>query len=174
MGIASLVRLAPGAHEHAAAIDAWLADGIGDGQRRCYRVTTRKADLMIIDYQHDPAALFAMESSLSAQPFADFIEPVYGYFSVVEASLYEATAMAHGKLSPGKVSHQGKDGFDAAFATELGRQREHLEQRVFRDMPDSHVCFYPMSKRRGEQVNWYDTPLQRTPALDARPRPPGA
>ena len=156
-----LFHVAPDADR--AAIAADLAGSIADGQRGVFQVVTAKADLMVIDYAKDPADLFAIENTLPGRP--GDVEPVYGYFSVAEASLYEATGMAHGNLARQGL-HPGKPGFDEAFPAELEKQKEHLVSRVWRDMPENpYCCFYPMSKRRGEQVNWYDMSLDERRAL---------
>ena len=45
-------------------------------------------------------------------------------------------------------------------------QRQRLESRVRPVLSGAAwCCFYPMSKRRGEQVNWYDLPLDERRAL---------
>ena len=151
-----LFSVAPDADK--AAIAADLAGTVPEGERAVYQVVTHKADLMVIDYAKDPAHLFELEHTVPGA--AGDLEPVYGYFSVTEASLYEATAIAHGMLAR-KGLTPGKDGFEDAFAAELEVQKDHLQQRVWRSIPDQpYVCFYPMSKRRGESINWYDTSLE--------------
>src|SRR5439155_1512098 len=40
-----------------------------------------------------------------------------------------------------------------------GEMRQLAAPRLFPKIPPRrYLCFYPMSKRRGEQVNWYDLP----------------
>ena len=130
------------------------------GDSSVYTIVGQKAELMWIHYRRTPSELASLERSLRACAIFDFLVPAYSYLSVIEASLYEATAIAHGMLARQGLS-PGKEGFEAAFAEELERQREHLHQRVFRTIPEqTHVCIYPMNKRRGEQVNWYDLPLE--------------
>jgi chlorite dismutase len=150
-----LFSIAPDADR--AAISRDLTGSVPDGHRAVYQVVTHKADVMVIDYAKDPAALFALVEQLPGE--VGDVELVFGYFSVTEASLYEATATAHGMLARRGLT-PGKEGFDEAFAIELEQQKDHLQQRVWRSLPNQpYVCFYPMSKRRGEHVNWYDTSL---------------
>jgi len=41
-----------------------------------------------------------------------------------------------------------------------------MNERLFRDVPPHrYICFYPMNKRRGEQVNWYSLPLAERRAM---------
>ena len=140
-----------------------VAEDAGDSAG--YAIIGHKAELLWIHYRRSPGELAAVERSLRDCGAFDYLEPSFSYLSVIEASLYEATAIAHGMLARQGLS-PGKDGFDQAFADELERQREHLHQRVYRRVPDqSHVCIYPMSKRRGEHVNWYDMSLEERRGL---------
>jgi len=146
-----------------------LADQLGDwlvslseteGDSACYRVIGQKADLMLLHYAVNPAELADTEQALRRLGIFAYLTPSSSFLSVIEASLYEATAIAHGMLARRGLT-PGTDGFDAAFADELGKQREALHERVFRDIPHQRFCcFYPMSKRRGERWNWYDMPLE--------------
>src|SRR5207247_5793788 len=50
--------------------------------------------------------------------------------------------------------------FDAAMKTFAERMAHYREERVYPTLPDwPVVCFYNMSKRRGEQRNWYALPF---------------
>jgi chlorite dismutase len=56
--------------------------------------------------------------------------------------------------------------FESARAEEMQRQREHMNDRLYRDVPaQKYVSFYPMDKKRGEQVNWYALPLDERRAM---------
>ena len=40
------------------------------------------------------------------------------------------------------------------------RQRQAMAPRLFPAIPDTkYICFYPMDRKRGEQVNWYNVPF---------------
>ena len=57
-----------------------------------------------------------------------------------------------------------------------GLPEEHLQARLYPRLPPDGkraICFYPMSKRRGEEHNWYALGLRRTQAADDRSRPSG-
>jgi peroxiredoxin len=130
------------------------------GDSALYTIVGQKADLAWVHYRRTPSELAQVERSLRACAASDFLIPCHTYLSVIEASLYEATAIAHGMLARRGLT-PGKPAFEDALAEELERQREHLTQRIFRRIPEqSHICIYPMNKRRGEHVNWYDMPLE--------------
>jgi len=43
----------------------------------------------------------------------------------------------------------------------MQEQERRVEGRLFLEVPPRrHVCFYPMSKRRGEAKNWYTVPFE--------------
>lgn len=135
----------------------WVADAASaeKGDSAIYSLLTQKGDLMFVHYRETPEALNAVELSFRQTRLFEFVVPAYSYFSVIEIGLYELTAIAHGKLAREGLT-PGKPGFDEAFAREMEGQHERVKTRLFRDVPDGrYICFYPMNKRRGEQVNWY-------------------
>lgn len=145
----------------------WLVSARGSerGDSGAYVVTGQKAEIMFIHYRPSPGGLNQVRRDLMACPFADFLIPTYGYLSIIEVSLYEATAMAHRMLSKNGVS-PGSEGYEEALATELLKQTNQLEARCFRSIPDRrYCCFYPMSKRRGEHDNWYTLTMDERRAL---------
>ena len=78
--------------------------------------------------------------------------------------MYEMTAQIHRRLGERGLK-AGSDEFETAFDAEMEEQRKRVLGRLFAEVPARrHVCFYPMSKRRGEQRNWYAEPV------DARAR----
>jgi len=61
---------------------------------------------------------------------------------------------------------RGSAEFQAAMDEEMSRQKAHMDSRLYRDVPPhKYICFYPMNKRRGEQVNWYALPLAERRAM---------
>jgi chlorite dismutase len=131
----------------------------GKGDAACYGVVGQKADLMLLFYRESPAALHEAQQSFRRLGLARYCTPAYSYLSVIEASLYEVQAIAHWKLAERKIA-PGSPDYATALDEELAKQRKVLEARLFRSIPEArHICFYPMNKRRGEQVNWYALPM---------------
>ncbi len=150
--------LAP-ADRESITVDAtrWLTDEAGceKGDSVLYSVLTQKGDLMFVHYRESPDALNRVELSLRQSRFFDFLVPTYSYFSVIEIGLYELTGLAHRRLAELGVRH-GSPEFETKLEEEMATQRERIKVRLFRNVPEQrYICFYPMSKRRGEQVNWY-------------------
>jgi chlorite dismutase len=127
----------------------------GDGQSAYYSLLTQKGDLCVMHWRPDLESLRREELALARTRLRAFLLPTYSYLAVVELGTYElaghATAMLQRRgLAPGAA------GFEAALEEEMQRL---ARPRLFPEVPPRrYCCFYPMSKRRGEQVNWYDLP----------------
>ncbi len=146
---------------------SWLTSVASHGGGSAvYQVVGQKAALVFLHYRAAPADLTAVSVTMQRRlAIAEHLRPAGSFVSVIEASLYEATAMARGLLARRGMA-PGHPDFDRALDQELAVQRSHLNERVFRTVPAGrHLCFYPMSKRRGEQVNWYTLSMDERRAL---------
>ncbi len=135
----------------------WLTEAaaVEKGDSALYSMISQKGDLMFLHYRQSPDELNRAELALRQTRLFDYLKPSYSYFSVIELGLYELTGLAHRKLAQQGLA-PGKPAFEEAFALEMANQKERVKTRLFRDVPQArYICFYPMSKRRGEQVNWY-------------------
>jgi chlorite dismutase len=146
---------------------AW-SSGVIEPQRgdtAVYSVLTQKGDLMWIHYRPTPDDLNAVELSHRQLGIFEYLEPAYSYFSVIEVSLYEVMAIAMKRLADRGLK-PGTPEYETARAEEMDKQKGHLSERLYRKIPSQrYVCFYPMNKRRGEQVNWYALPLAERRAM---------
>jgi chlorite dismutase len=128
-----------------------------------------RAHLMVIHFYPTLEAIAAAQARMDKLN-ADGkwnLEPVYTFLSVTEAGLYHITA----QLAADAEKRGGSVG-DDQYRAEMGKRIEtesssdHVKRRLFpqppTDMP--YVCFYPMSKRREADQNWY------TLSLDERSR----
>jgi chlorite dismutase len=135
------------------------------GDSALYSVVSQKGDFMFVHYRESPEALNGVELELKQLGLYEFLRPTYSYLSVIEASLYEVTAIAM-KRTADRGLQRGSAEFDAALKEEMARQEQHMRGRLFRDIPEQrYICFYPMNKRRGEHVNWYSLPLAERRAM---------
>jgi peroxiredoxin len=139
--------------------------GAGAGDSATYAVIGQKADLLFIHYRDTPAELKQAQLELNRLAIAPFLVPAGSYLSVIEVSLAEATAMAEKKLADQGLAATAPT-YAARFGEEMEVQRQRLQSRLRPVLSAAAwCCFYPMSKRRGEQVNWYDLPLAERRAL---------
>ena len=124
-------------------------------------VVTPKADVAFMLITPDLHAANSFEKRLNLSLGAGVLEPVYSYLSLTEESEYTTTAEQYAEtlareqnLKPGTLE------FDTAMKTFAERMAHYREERVYPTLPDwPVVCFYNMSKRRGEQRNWYALPF---------------
>jgi len=136
---------------------AWLArmQQPERGDSALYSVVGQKADLIFLHYRESVEALDQVELSFRRLRLHDYLKPSYSFLSVIELGLYEVTGGAKRTLAQ-RGLQPGTPGYDEAFQAEVARLSAGLDERLYRRIPPhSHLCFYPMSKRRGETKNWY-------------------
>lgn len=124
-------------------------------------IVTPKADIafMLITPDLDAANFFEKRLSLSLG--AGVLEPVYSYLSLTEESEYTTTPEQYAEtLAREQNLKAGTAEFDAAMKSFAERMAHYRQERVYPTLPDwPVVCFYNMSKRRGEERNWYALPF---------------
>ncbi len=126
-----------------------------EGHSACWTLLTQKGDLCLMHWRRDLEALRRVEVAIQQTRLADYLRPTYSYLSVIELGTYELSGHARTTVERrGLVA--GSDEFEAAVRAEMERM---ARPRLFPDVPARrYMSFYPMSKRRGEQVNWFDLP----------------
>ncbi|PYK72942.1 MAG: heme peroxidase [Verrucomicrobia bacterium] len=89
------------------------------------------------------------------------MEPVYSYLSLTEESEYTTAPEQYAEtLASEQNLKAGTPEFEAAMKSFAERMAHYRQERVYPTLPDwPVVCFYNMSKRRGEQRNWYALPF---------------
>jgi len=121
------------------------AGDANEGQTAVYTTVGHKADLMIVHLRPTVADLETAERRFEQTALADFTEQPYSYLSVTEASGY---------------TEKARDYFEGEVDDDSGLA-QYIQSRLHPDIPDAeHVCFYPMSKRREPDQNWYDLPME--------------
>lgn len=131
------------------------------------RLIGSTSQLMAIHFRESLDAIGAAQDALSKTELGKVLEPAYAFLSVTEAGLYHITA----ELARVADARGGKVG-DAEYVKALAdrstaeRESQQVKRRLYPELPEKmpYVCFYPMSKRRGEAQNWY------TLTLDERSR----
>ncbi len=125
-------------------------------------VVTPKADLAFMLITPDLHTANTIEKRLTLSLGADVLEPVYSYLSLTEESEYRTTVedYAHTLQNEQKLQ-PGSPEFESAMASFDERMKHYRQDRVYPTLPDwPVVCFYNMSKRRGEDRNWYALPFE--------------
>lgn len=139
----------------------------GSGWSAFFRLIGSRADLLAVHFRSGLDAIGPAQRLGEQTACGLGLELSYSFLSVTEAGLYHLTA----QLAREAEARGGAVG-DAAYAAELTRRIQverdnpHVQKRLYPALPDGmpYVCFYPMSKRREAQQNWY------TLSLDERSR----
>ncbi|MEX2355669.1 MAG: hydrogen peroxide-dependent heme synthase [Thermaerobacterales bacterium] len=135
------------AAEASEALAGWQSvTDAAEGSSALYRVIGHKGDLMMVHFRPTAADLHALEMAFNATRLADFTTPAYSYLSVTELSQYGALSSGRSGGKPGEQPEMPQDA--------------HSLRRLKPAIPDGgFVCFYPMSKKREGEDNWYSLPL---------------
>ncbi len=123
-----------------------------NGHSASFSLLTQKGDMAFLHYRRDLEGLRAAELELRRTRLWAFLRPAYSYLSVVELGTYELRPWAAQTLAKRGVDPE-HPGYEEALHAAM---MEAAHDRLFLSVPAKrYFCFYPMSKRRGEQVNWY-------------------
>ncbi len=139
---------------------AVLAPAEREGKSALYALLGHKGDLMLLHYRDSFAELKSVELQLARLGLGDLLEPTSSYLSVVELGLYDASVKLYRSLAEqGLEPHSAE--WNAAVAENLERQRAAMQVRLFPQVPPArYLCFYPMSRRRGDARNFYTLPIE--------------
>jgi chlorite dismutase len=118
-----------------------------------------KGDLIFVHFRESFEALNQVELYLAQTALSDFLTPVHSYVSVVELGLYESSRKTY-EAASAKGFEAFSAEWNAEIANALARGADAMKPRLYPGVPDSKfLCFYPMDRKRGEQVNWYTVPF---------------
>jgi hydrogen peroxide-dependent heme synthase len=125
-----------------------------------FAMVTPKADLGFMLLCADLHTANSFEKQLTLSLGADILIPTYTYLSMTERSEYTtseeeyATQLVEEGVAADTAEHEQKL---VEFRT---RMTKYLKDRLYPSLPPWEVmCFYPMSKRRGETKSWYALPF---------------
>jgi hydrogen peroxide-dependent heme synthase len=132
------------------AIETLTADG--EHQALCFAVLGHKADLGVMALGPDLARLQAFQQDLSAAP----LRATYSYVSLTESSEYTTTEADERARLAAEEGVVDEDELEARLAPWRERMDHYRENRLHPRLPlKQAICFYPMSKRRVGEDNWY-------------------
>ena len=127
-----------------------------------------RSHLMAIHFRESLDAIGSAEEKMRTTQIMADAELSYTFLSVTEAGLYHITA----DLARGAAARGGQVG-DAEYTRTLAgraaaeRESEHVKRRLYPQVPADmpYVSFYPMSKRRDADQNWYSLDLDERSRL---------
>jgi chlorite dismutase len=126
-----------------------------------------KSDLMLTHYAKSFDELGAAQIAFDKLELASYLEAHSSYVSVLELGLYEASGRIHAELRDRGLKPHSPEwiaAFDGAIAEQAQAPRN--AGRLWARVPQRrYVCFYPMDKKRGEAINWYQLPYEERARL---------
>ena len=142
-------------------------DARDDYQVLTFSVLGQKADIGLMILGPDLAELDQLSTELTASPLGVALLPAASYLSMTELSEYTSTAedesarlVAEDGLAEGSEEHT------AALQSFTERMAGYNEHRLHPKLPHKRVIsFYPMSKRRAGDDNWYSLDFEQRKAL---------
>ncbi|MGB9408909.1 MAG: hydrogen peroxide-dependent heme synthase [Terracidiphilus sp.] len=142
--------------ERAAPKEANLAAPV---QTALFSQLGHKGDLILVHFRDSLEALNQVELDLAQTELYDFLDLRHSYVSVVELGLYESTRKTY-EAASAKGFEQFSPEWTAEVNATLARSSAAMAPRLFPAVPEAkYLCFYPMDRKRGEQVNWYTVPF---------------
>lgn len=128
-----------------------------------------KADVALMAIHPDLRRIQQLTQEIAATRFGSCLATAYSFLSISEKSEYISTTGDQAKklideegLAPDSPEFQKQVG---GFAARMGA---YAESRIHPQLPGADLpvlCFYPMSKARGEGRNWYALPFNERKRL---------
>ncbi len=124
-----------------------------------------KGDLMLIHFRDSLEDLNRVELELAQSGLFPYLQQTHSYLSLVELGLYESSEKIYAGLAE-RGLEPGTAAWNAGIAESTARTAASLASRLFPSIPPGkYLCFYPMDRKRGEQVNWYTEPMEDRRAM---------
>lgn len=127
-----------------------------DYQVLAFSVLGQKADFGLMALGPDLAALDGFAIELAGSPLGQVLVPAASYLSLTETSEYTSTdADERARLADQGLT-EGTPDFEAAMESFRNRMATYTEHKLHPQLPRRRlISFYPMSKRRVPEQNWY-------------------
>ena len=130
------------------------------GQSAAFSLLGHKGDLILVHFRRSFDELNQAELQLAGLKLSDYLETTSSYLSVVELGLYDSSMQTYKELESRGIQPHTPE-WDAEIEAVLQRHRQAMHPRLFPEMPPNrYLCFYPMDRKRGEDKNWYQLPME--------------
>ena len=133
----------------------------GPEQLQCFAVPGHKADFGIVMAGPNLRGVHDVQMSIQASALGPALRPSYSFYSITEISEYVPDADQYGRILQ---EREGLDPESPVYKTKLAAYADRLvpmnQQRLYPEFPTwPCLCFYPMSKMRTAEQNWYLLPF---------------
>lgn len=131
-------------------------------QLQVFAVPGHRADFGIMLAGPDLKAVHGVQMEIAGSTLGPALTPVYSFYSLTEVSEYVPDVEEYGRILRDR---ERMDPESTVYKTKVNAYADRLEmmnrQRLRPDFPDwPCVCFYPMSKMRSGDQNWYLLPFE--------------
>jgi hydrogen peroxide-dependent heme synthase len=131
-------------------------------QIQCFAVPGHKADFGVMIAGSDLKQIHAVQIAIQSSALGPAISASYSFYSITEVSEYVPGAAEYGRILR---EREGMDPDSPAYKTKVDSYARRLEpmnqQRLYPEFPNwPCLCFYPMSKMRQADQNWYLLPFE--------------
>ena len=131
-------------------------------QIQCFAVPGHKADFGIVMAGPDLRAIHDVQTAMQSSSLGSALRPSYSFYSITEVSEYVPDEDDYRKILRDR---EGLDPESSMFKAKAASYAERLgpmnRQRLYPEFPDwPCLCFYPMSKMRTADQNWYLLPFE--------------
>lgn len=142
-------------------------DARDDYQVLTFSVLGQKADIGLMILGPDLAELDQLSTELAASPLGAALLPAASYLSMTELSEYTSTPEDESRrLAEEEGLAEGSEEHTTALQAFSERMTGYNEHRLHPKLPHKRVIsFYPMSKRRAGDDNWYTLDFEQRKAL---------
>jgi len=152
--------------ERLQALEALLNEvrGLPETQLLSFSMVTPKADLGFMMITPDLQQLDITAKKLERVLGDGVLAPTFSWLSMTERSEYGMNDEEYAaKLECEENLSPAMPGFEAKIQAFRERIAKYVEERLYPQLPAAEewpvFCFYPMSKRRNPEQNWYALPL---------------
>jgi len=126
-------------------------------QLQCFAIPGHKADFGVMMAGTDLRTLHRLQAAVEAGALGPALRAAYSFYSITEVSEYVPNPEEYGRILR---EREGMDPETASYKTKVDSYGKRLEamnrQRLYPEFPDwPCLCFYPMSKMRSGDQNWY-------------------
>ena len=131
------------------------------------QIIGHKGDLMLTHYSKNFEGMAHAETVFDKLKLREFFTPTVSYVSILELGLYDATGKIHETLKERELKPHSEEWIKAfdELVEEQKKNPRHAGRLWARIPQKRYVCFYPMDKKRGENVNWYSLPFEERAKL---------
>ncbi len=134
----------------------------GPEQLQCFAVPGHKGDFGLVMAGPDLRGIHGVQTAIQASSLGPALVPTYSFYSITEISEYVPDAEAYGRILR---EREGLDPESSIYQTKVKSYADRLgpmnRQRLYPEFPDwPCLCFYPMSKVRSAEQNWYMLPFE--------------